>query len=54
MLEPWMVDFLKKEEEKRRREAEQQPQLPAPEDMPSEFPEPEAPKEQRGVVVIES
>lgn len=56
-LDPWIIEeILKREKEKRRRDKEEQPQLPVPEqypEEPSERPTKEPDEGDRGVVYIE-
>lgn len=50
-LEPWMIEKIKREKERKRRESEIQPELPVSE--PLEPQEVEEEKEKRGPVVID-
>ena len=52
MLDPWIIDEIRKREEDRRREAETAVQQ-MPEDLPAAWPDqPEADHTDRGVVVV--
>lgn len=58
MLDPWIIEEIRKREEEKRRERSERPRLEVPRDIPVRPPEHEGRKEEedegpRGVIIIE-